>query len=131
FLIQAVLIAVLFKRDRAPERIPQVALSVDHVVPGRAVRVLEIGHECRRSAVQGVDDHLAISWSGYFDPAVEQVGGLRRDYPFGIANRFCLRQEVRQLAAIEIVLARRAACQPLLPARLAVTVPAGYDCARS
>ena len=130
FLIQAVLLAVLFKRDRTPERIAEVALSVDHVVPGGAVRVLEIGHECRRSAVQGVDDHLAIRRSGYFHPAVEQVCVLRRDCPFGIANRFRVRQEVRQPAAIVILLARRPAPQQLLSARLELTVQSRDECER-
>jgi len=56
-----------------------VALTVDDVLPGRRVGVLEVRHEDLCAGVQRVDHHLAVDRAGDLRPAVGQVGGRRRD----------------------------------------------------
>ena len=87
--------------DRAPHRVDQIRLAVDHVVPGRRVRVLKIGHEHARPAVERVDHHLAVGRAGDFDAAVLDVVGDRRRPPVGVADRPGLGQKIGLPAAVE------------------------------
>jgi hypothetical protein len=80
-VVQAVLLAVLLQRNAAPHSVAQVDLPIDHVVPGGAVRVLEIRHEGGGAAIERVDHHLAVGGSGDLDAPVEQVFRLRSDAP--------------------------------------------------
>ncbi len=83
----------------------QVELALDTVRPGRRVRILEVGHEDLRAAVQRVDDHLAVGRSGDLDATVEQVGRDRADAPVALAHMLRLGEEVRGLAGVEALLA--------------------------
>ena len=65
----------------------QVGLALDHVGEHRRGGVLEIGHEHLRAGIERVDDHLAVDRAGDLDPAVEEVGGDRRDLPVAFADR--------------------------------------------
>ena len=59
--------------------IAQVHLALDQLVPHRRGRVLEIGHERLRAAVERVDQHLGVGRAGDLDAAVQQVArGWRR-----------------------------------------------------
>jgi hypothetical protein len=104
---------------------PGVNLSVDHVVPSRAVGVLEVGHEGRRPAIQGVDDHLAIGRAGNLDAAVEQVSGCAAivhsdSRIFRVSGR-----KSGSLPASKLMLACSAFGQQLLATRLELTVQLG------
>jgi hypothetical protein len=46
--------------DAPADRVAQVDLALDVVVPARRVRVLEVRHEHVRARVERVDDHLAV-----------------------------------------------------------------------
>ena len=85
FVVQLVLLAALLQRNRAANRIADVDLSVDHVEPGRAVGVLEVRHEGRGTAIQGIDDHFSISRPGNLDSPVEHVARLRCNGPLSVA----------------------------------------------
>ena len=61
------------------DRVAQVDLALDQVLPGRRVGVLEVGHEDLGAGVERVDDHLAVDRAGDLDPAILQIGGNRRD----------------------------------------------------
>ena len=121
-VVQPVALAALLEGDGAAHRVAQVDLAVDHVEPGRAVGVLEVRHEGGGAAVERVDHHLAVGRPGDLDAAVEHVLRLRRDLPFGVADFFRFRQEIRQLARIEFLLPRRAPRQQLLAARFELAV---------
>ena len=62
--------------DRPLDRVDEVDVPADLVVPGRRVRVLEVGHEPARARVQRVDHQLAVGRPGDLDPPVAVV--LRR-----------------------------------------------------
>ena len=115
-VVQLVLLAALLERDRAADRVAQVELALDHVRPGRAVRVLEVRHEGRRAAVERVDHHLAVGRAGDLDAAVEEVRRLVRDLPLRLADRLRLGEEIGQPAGVEVLLPRLAAGEELLPA---------------
>jgi hypothetical protein len=59
-LDQGVALLACVERDRPGDRVQQVALAFDDVLPGRGVRVLEIGHEDARARVESVDHHLPV-----------------------------------------------------------------------
>ena len=67
--------------DRAVERVAQVELAADHVVPERGVGVLEVGQPDLGARVERVDRHLPVGRAGDLDPAVHQAGRGRRDPP--------------------------------------------------
>ena len=113
--------------DRPADRVGEVDLSLDHVRPGRSVRVLEVGHEAARTAVQRVDHHLAIGGAGDLDPAVSQVRGRGRDPPLRVphvAGRF---EEVRSLALVEPDLAFDTCLEQLDPARAELTLEPRHE----
>ena len=101
--------------DRAPDRVPEINLALDHVRPSRRVRVFEIGHEHFRAGVEGVDHHLAISGSGDLHPPIAKIRRNRSACPVSFADFLCLRQKVERLAAIERLLPLLAAGQAFQP----------------
>ncbi len=94
----------IVKGDRAAHRIHQIRLAVDHVVPGRRVGVLEIGHEHARPAIEGVDHHLAVGRAGDFDAPVLDVVRDRRHPPIAVADRFGFGEKIGFPPAIEALL---------------------------
>src|SRR4029078_3780253 len=58
------------ERDRALDRVAEVDLALDHVLPGRRIRVLEVGHEYVGAAIERVDHHLAVGGAGDLHAAV-------------------------------------------------------------
>src|SRR6185369_9226267 len=71
-LVQSVRLAGLwvFKRDGAANRVTQVDLAIDQVVPERGGRVFKVRHEYMSARVERINDHLAIDRSRDFDTAV-------------------------------------------------------------
>ena len=88
-VVELVRFAVLFQRDGAQIRIAQIDLSVNHVVPRRAIRVFKIGHEGICAAVKRIDHHLAICRAGNFDAAILDIFWHRRHHPIAVADPFC------------------------------------------
>jgi hypothetical protein len=91
----------IFEGDGSADGVAEVDLAFDEVVPGGRGGVLEVGHEDLGAGVERVDDHLAVDGAGDLDAAVEQVGGERRDGPFGVADGPGFGQEVGALAGVE------------------------------
>ncbi len=115
-VVQRVLLLARVERDRPLERIGEVPLALDAVLPRRRVRVLEVGHEDLRPRVERVDHHLPVDRAGDLDAPVGDLGGERRDPPVASAHVGGLRQEVGELAAGEPV-------EPLRPAREELAPP--------
>ena len=97
--------------DRPVERVAQVDLALDHVVPAWGVGVLEVGQPDPGARVEGVDRHLAVGRTGDLDPAVDQAGRRRRHVPVGLAHLARLGEEVREHAAVDLGLALGAPCE--------------------
>jgi hypothetical protein len=116
-IVQPVALLARVELDRPPDRVTQVPLALDAVLPGRRARVLEIGHEHARARVEGVDHHLAVDRARDLDPPVAQVGRRRRDLPLALADVFRLGREVGQRAGVELSLARDPELEQLAPPR--------------
>ena len=54
------------------------------------------------AGVEGVDHHLAVGRAGDLDPAVLEVGGRGGDLPVGFAHVLRFRQEIGQLAGVDL-----------------------------
>ena len=70
----------------AADRVAEVDLAADHVVPVGSTRVLHVGQPHPRAGVEGVDRHLAVGGSGHLDAAVDQVGRGRSHAPVAVAD---------------------------------------------
>src|SRR6266540_3787229 len=101
--------------DGALDGLDQVRLAGEHVLPGRRVGVLEIGHEDLRARVERVDEHLAVGRAGDLDAAVGQVRRQRGDPPVAGAHALGGGQEAGQLTGVERLLAAAAPLQQLQP----------------
>ena len=66
---------------RPGDRVAQVELALDHVLPERGVRVLEVGQPDLGAGVQRVDRHLAVGGSGDLHAPVDQAGRGLGDPP--------------------------------------------------
>ena len=97
-VVQRVLLLARVERDRPLERIREVPLAGDAVLPGGGVRVLEVGHEDLRARVERVDHHLAVDRAGDLDATVGDLVRERRDPPVAGAHVGRLLEEVGQLA---------------------------------
>src|SRR6185437_14368042 len=71
--------------DAAPDRVPEVDLPLNVVLPARRVRVLEIGHEHLRAGVERIDDHLAVDRSGDLDASILDAWRHRIAGPVALA----------------------------------------------
>ena len=109
-LVQRVALLARVELDRPVERVREVALPLDAVLPGRRVRVLEVGHEDLRPRVEGVDHHLAVDGARDLDAPVGDLLRERRDAPVSVTDGGSVGQEVGQLAA-------RQSVEPLGPSR--------------
>src|SRR5215831_13979868 len=90
--------------DAPADRVAQIDLPLDIVVPRRRIRVLEVRHEHLRARIERVDDHLAIDGTRYFDPAILDVGGDGGAGPRSFADGPRFGQEVGQVACIKVSL---------------------------
>ncbi len=103
--------------DRPAHRVVEVRLALDHVLPGRRVRILEIGHEDAGAAIERVDHHLSVGRAGDLGAAVLDVPRDRCNPPVAVADRLGLGQEIRFPAGIEPVLDLGAASEQPPPLR--------------
>ena len=126
-LPQAVAAAVgALEADRALDGVDQVLLPAEHVLPGRGVGVLEVGHEHPGPGVEGVDQHLAVGRPGDLDPPVGDPLH-RRHPPVALAHRRRLSEEVGQLAGVEAGLALAPPGQQRLPGRAQLPLQLGHQ----
>jgi hypothetical protein len=103
--------------DGPVQRVLQVELAGDHVVPQWRVGVLEVSQPDVRAGVQRVDRHLAVGGAGDLDPPVDQAGRGLSDPPGRVVTRIPrLRQEVERAAGLELGLAGPSGRERLLPA---------------
>ena len=89
---------------RAVDRVAQVDLALDIVLPGGGIRIFEIGHEDVRAGVQRVDHHLAFYGPGDLDAPVLEVFRDRRHGPFLRPDIGGLLGKIGQRAAIDFLL---------------------------
>ena len=116
--------------DRAVDRVAEVPVSVDHVVPRRRVGVLEVGHEPVRTRVQRVDDHLAVGRAGDLDPALLERRRGGRDRPIGLADLERVGQEVEHLPRPQPGPAARAGLEQLAAAGAEPLLELGHELER-
>ena len=90
------------KFDCSPNRVAQIDVAIDHVVPSRSVGVFEIRHEYLRAGVQGVDHHFAIGRSCDLNAAIGNVFRDGRNFPIIGADLCGLRQKVGSLTVVKI-----------------------------
>ena len=95
--------------DAAANRVAQVDVPLQVVVPLRRVRVLEVRHEDVGAGIERVDHHLPVDRPRDLDPPVDDVGGDRRAGPVAVADGAGFGKEVRQRAGVELGLASRTA----------------------
>ena len=129
-LVEPVALARLLEGEPAPDRLDEVDLPLDQVVPDRRVAVLEVGHVAVRARVERVDDHLGVDRPGDLDAAALERLGQRGDAPVAFADGLRLGQEVGPLAGVEPLGTRRTRGQQLAPARLEGAVQPGHQLER-
>ncbi len=91
--------------DGALDRIAEIDLAFEIVLPGGRIRVFKIRHENIGAGVQRIDDHLAIDRARDLHTAVEQIVRNGRDRPFCLADVGGFGEEVRKLAGVDLLLA--------------------------
>src|SRR5215470_8725988 len=90
--------------DAPADRVAQIDLPLDVVVPGRRIRVLEVRHEYLGPRIERVDDHLAIDGTGDFDAPILDVVGDGGAGPGSFAEGPRFGKEIGQVACIKISL---------------------------
>jgi hypothetical protein len=95
------------KVELARPTVHQVGLALDHVGPGRRIRILEIGHEDFGARIEGIDDHLAVGRSGDLDAPVFKVGRDMGHCPFALTDGARFGQKIGKGALVEELLALR------------------------
>ncbi len=114
-VVQRVALLALLERDRPLDRVREVLLAADDVLPRRRVRILEVGHVDARARVERVDDHLPVAGRpGDLDAPVLEIGRCRRDPPVALTNRARRLEEVGELAGLDPLLPLGAREQKLL-----------------
>src|SRR5918998_741115 len=91
--------------DRTPCSLVEVELTLEHVVPRRTVRVLEVRHPRAGAGVEGVYRHLPVRRTGKLYAPVLQILGDGRYLPVALPNLTGLGQKVRLLAGVVPLLA--------------------------
>lgn len=125
---QLVLLVALLEVHLATDRVVQVDLAVDHVVPGGRARVLKVSHVGPDVRVERVHDHLAVGRAGDLDAAVDQTGSWGSALPCVILSDVLgLGEEVEQVALVNLGLAVDTALQEGLAGRVEGTVEDGEE----
>ena len=114
--------------DRPVQRVLEVELAGDHVVPERGIGVLEVGQPDIGPGIKGIDRHFLVGRAGDLHPAVDQTGRERGDPPAQVlADVLRLGQEVEHRPAGEFGLAAAARGQQFGPARAEFGVEGGDE----
>ncbi len=109
--------------DGPRDRVAEVDLPLDDVLPQGRVGVLLVGQPHAGAGVHRVDRHLAVGGARHLHPAVDQSGRGVRDPPgVVLADARGRGQEVEVLAVGDGLHDLRAGGEPLLAARLQVPV---------
>ncbi|GAA3418254.1 hypothetical protein GCM10018952_53210 [Streptosporangium vulgare] len=111
----------------AVERVTQVELPADGVLPSGGVGVLEVRQPDLGARVQRVDRHLPVDGTGDLHPAVHQSGRGRGDVPLGLAHVPGLGQEVEGAARRQLGLAGLAGLQQLQAPAVELTLEGGHE----
>src|SRR5215216_2566315 len=104
--VQLVVLARLrvVEGDGAFDRLFHIELALQHVVPGRAVGVLEVCHPAARSRVQSVDGHLPVWRPSQLHTPVLKIIGDGGDLPAALPDLPRLRQEIRHFTGADPLL---------------------------
>ncbi len=113
--------------DRAANRVVEILLPIDDVVPCGGRGVLQVGHEDLGPGVESVDDHLAVARPGDLDPAILQVVRRGSDLPVVLANRCGFREESQLGAGIDRGLALFPVLEQLQPTRVEEAMEIGDE----
>ena len=98
--------------------IADIDLAVDQVLPGRRRAILEIGHIDAAIGVEPFDQLAPLERPGHLDATIDDLLGDRRNTPVAGADFGRLRQEVRQVAGIEALLAQIAQLDEITASRI-------------
>ena len=126
-VVQPVVLVAGVELDRPVEGVGEVALAVDAVLPGRRVRILEVGHEDPGARVERVDHHLPVDRAGDLHPAVGDLVGIPSDAPVGRTDVGGLRKEVGQLTGLEAAEPRPSRLEELEPPRAELPLEVGQE----
>ena len=105
-------------------------MPVHDVVPGGRQRVLEVGHEHLGSAVEGVDDHLALDGARDLHTPVGDGGGGRRARPVALADGLGGGVEAGQLPGVVPRLLLLPALKDVLHAGSELALQRGHELQR-
>ena len=84
------------------DRVGERRVPVDHVGPGRAQRVREVGDEDVRAGVQPVHDRPALGRTDDLDPAALELARRRSDLPLRGSHVRRLGQEARRITSYNV-----------------------------
>ena len=129
-VVQRVLLLARIQGDRPLERVREIHLAFDAVLPGRRVGVLEVGHEHLGARVERVDHHLPVDRARDLDPAVLDLRRHGLDAPVALADVPRLGQEVRQLTVAQPLRAGLPRREQLPAPRAELALQAGQERAR-
>src|SRR5262245_9837127 len=116
-VLQLVALLALLERDRPFDRVAEVLLAADDVLPRRRVRVLEVGHVDACPRVEGIDDHLPVTRRpGDLDAPVLEIVRYGSNAPVALANGARRLEEVGKLARLDALLPLGTRAKKLLPA---------------
>ena len=113
------------ERQPVADRVVQVELALDDVLPQRGVRVLVVGQPHPGTGVERVDGHLGVGRPGDLHPPVDQAGRRRRHPPVPLPHILGLGEEVQGAAGGQLRLPLGAPAQQLPAARLEGAVQLG------
>ena len=126
-VLEPVLLRLGFEAQRAADRLDQVLLSFDDVLPRRGQGVLEVCHEDVRPAIERVDHHLARDGAGDLHPSPLEVGRRGGDLPLGRPNLGGVGEKVGLGAGVERGLSGDAVVEQRLASRVEGRVEIGHE----
>jgi len=101
-VIELVGLAFLFQSQGAANRLAEIDLALNLVVPRRRIRIFEVGHVAVGARVERVDHHLGVDRTGDFDATAFQRFRQRRDLPGRIiTNVFGFSEEIEFFTCIQ------------------------------
>jgi hypothetical protein len=128
FVAQGVVLALRGgELEGAGDRVAQVELALDHVLPQRGVGVLVVGQPHLGPGVQRVDRHLRVGGSGDFGAAVAKARRRIGDLPVALPDILGLLEETQGAAGRQVVVASHPRTEQLAPTRLELAVQAGQE----
>lgn len=88
----------------------------------------KVGHIGPNIAVQGIDNHFAIRRAGDLNPSVNETGSWRSTFPsIVVTDMLGFREEIRQIALIDLLLADHSSLQKRFPGAVECSVEEGEE----